>query len=106
VVPWNKITEVDVTDILRVHTEEQRLRCPGVQLVMRDMRRARAGGRKLGADSSISRADFVVDRIDQHVNLYGGTGAPDADVVTTWARPELTIAGVLAVIAILAQFLR
>lgn len=106
VVPWNKITEVDVTDILRVHTEEQRLRCPGVQLVMRDMRKARAGGRKLGADSSISRADFVVDRIDQHVNLYGGTGAPDAEVVTTWARPELIITAALAVIALLAELLR
>ena len=106
VVPWNKITDVDVTDILRVHTENQRLRCPGVQLVMRDLRKQWVGGRKLGPDSSISRADFVVDRIDNHVNLYGGTGSEDAEVVSTWARPELSIVAVLAVVALLAEFLR
>jgi hypothetical protein len=105
-VPWNKITEVDVTDLLRVHTEDQRLRVPAVQLVMRDLRKQRVGGRKLGADSSISRADFVVDRIDQHVNLYGGTGSPDAEVVTTWARPELTLLAVLVLVAVAAEFLR
>jgi hypothetical protein len=106
VVPWNKITDVDVTDILRIHTEDRRLRCPGVQLVMRDIRKQRAGGRKLKAENSMSRAEFVVDRIDYHVNLYGGTGAPDAEIVTTWARPELAIAAVLAVVALVAQFLR
>jgi len=106
VVPWNQITEVDVTDILRVHTENRRLRCPGVQLVMRDMRKARAGGRKLKAENSMSRADFVVDRIDHHVNLYGGSGSAEAEIVTTWARPELAIAAVLAVVALVAQILR
>jgi hypothetical protein len=106
VVPWNKITDVDVTDILRVHIDDRRLRCPGVQLVMRDMRKQRAGGRKLKPDSSISRADFVVDRIDHHVNLYGGTGSADGEIVTTWARPELAIAAVLAVGALIAQLLR
>jgi hypothetical protein len=105
-VPWNKITDVDVTDILRVHTEDQRLRCPGVQLVMRDIRKQRAGGRKLKAENSMSRAEFVVDRIDYHVNLYGGTGSADAEIVTSWARPELTIGAVLAVVALVAQLLR
>ena len=105
VVPWNKITDVDVTDILRIHTDDRRLRCPGVQLVMRDMRKQRAS-RKLKPESSISRADFVVDRIDHHVNLYGGTGSADAEIVTTWARPELAIAAVLAVVALIAQLLR
>ncbi|WBQ04104.1 PH domain-containing protein [Kribbella sp. CA-293567] len=106
VVPWNLITETDVTDILRVHTETGKLRCPGVQLVMRDMRKSRVGGRKLKAENSMSRADFVVDRIDHHVNLYGGTGAEDAKIVTTWARPELALAAVLAVTALIAQLLR
>jgi hypothetical protein len=106
VVPWNKITEVDVTDILRIHTEDRRLRCPGVQLVMRDMRKSRVGGRKLKTENSMSRAEFVVDRIDHHVNLYGGTGSEDAEIVTTWARPELAVAGVLAVVALVAQLLR
>jgi hypothetical protein len=103
-VPWGKITDVDVTDILRVHTENARLRAPGVQLVMRDVRKQRVGGRKLGPESSISRAEFVVDRIDNHVNLYGQSS--EGEVVTSWARPELTIVGVLAVIALLAEFLR
>jgi hypothetical protein len=73
---------------------------------MRDMRKQRAGGRKLKPDSSISRADFVVDRIDHHVNLYGGTGSADGEIVTTWARPELAIAAVLAIGALIAQLLR
>lgn len=106
VVPWNLITDVDITDILRIHTEDRRLRCPGVQLVMRDMRKQRVGGRKLKADSSVSRAEFVVDRIDHHVNLYGGSGAADGGIVTAWARPELAIAAVLAVVALVAQLLR
>lgn len=106
VVPWNLITEVDMTDILGVHVGDRRLRCPGVQLVMRDMRKQRVGGRKLKSDSSISRAEFVVDRIDYHVNLYGGSGSADAQVVSTWARPELAIAAVLAVVALVTQLLR
>jgi hypothetical protein len=103
-VPWNKITDVDVTDILRVHTELGKIRCPGVQLVMRDMRKQRVGGRKLKADSSISRADFVVDRIETHMQQYGPTA--EGEVVTTWARPELSIMAVLALVAILGEFLR
>ncbi|MDX6281377.1 MAG: hypothetical protein QOH03_2448 [Kribbellaceae bacterium] len=107
VVPWNKITDVDVTDILRVHTEDQRLRCPGVQLVMRDIRKQRAGRTsKLKTENSMSRAEFVVDRIDYHKNMYGGTGSADAEIVTSWARPELIIAAVLAVVALVAQLLR
>ncbi|TDU88607.1 PH (Pleckstrin Homology) domain-containing protein [Kribbella voronezhensis] len=103
-VPWNKITDVDVTDILRVHTELGKIRCPGVQLVMRDMRKQRVGGRKLKADSSISRADFVVDRIESHMQQYGPTA--EGEVVTTWARPELSIIAVLALVALLGEFFR
>jgi PH (Pleckstrin Homology) domain-containing protein len=103
-VPWNKITDVDVTDILRVHTEDGRIRCPGVQLVMRDLRKQRVGGRKLSPESSISRADFVVDRIDNHVARYGPTS--EGEIVTTWARPELATIAALAAIALLAQLLR
>jgi len=103
-VPWNKITDVDVTDLLRVQTDAGRLRCPGVQLVIRDLRKQRVGGRKLGQDSSISRADFVVGRIENHIERYGPT--TDGEVVTTWARPELTILAVLALIAMVTQELR
>jgi hypothetical protein len=102
--PWSKVTGVDVTDILRVHTGEERFRAPGVQLVMRDLRKQRVGGRKLSPDSSLSRADFVVDRVEAHMAQYGETS--EGDVVTTWARPELTILAVLAVIAIVAAILR
>jgi hypothetical protein len=103
-VPWNQITEADVTDILRVQTTNQRLRCPGVQLVMRDMRKQRVGGRKLGAENSISRADFVVDRIENHIERHGP--AAKGEVVTAWARPELWIFGGLVVVALLAWLSR
>jgi hypothetical protein len=104
VIPWSKVTGVDVADILRVHTSDNRFRAPGVQLVMRDLRKQRVGGRKLSADSSISRADFVVDRIETHMAQYGEQS--DGEVVTSWARPELIIMGVLAVVAIVAALLR
>jgi hypothetical protein len=103
-VPWNQITEADVTDILRVQTANQRLRCPGVQLVMRDMRKQRVGGRKLGAENSISRAEFVVDRIENHIERHGP--AAKGEVVTAWARPELWIFGGLVVVALLAWLSR
>ena len=103
-VPWSKITDADVTDILRVHTDTGRIRCPGVQLAMRDLRKQRVGGRKLGPDSTISRADFVVQRIDNHVDQYGSTA--EGEIVTTWARPELSIIAALAVVALLAELFR
>jgi hypothetical protein len=103
-IPWNKITDVDVTDILRVHTERGKIRCPGVQLVMRDMRKQRAGGRKLRDDSSISRADFVVARIESHQEQYGPTA--EGEVVTTWAYPELSIIAVFALVAVIGGLFR
>jgi PH (Pleckstrin Homology) domain-containing protein len=103
-IPWSKVTGVDVTDILRVHTPENRFRAPGVQLVMRDIRKQRVGGRKLSDDSSISRADFVVNRIETHMEHYSAKS--DGEIVTAWARPELAVAGALAVVAVLAALLR
>lgn len=103
-IPWRKVTGVDVTDILRVHTDTNRFRAPGVQLVMRDMRKQRVGGRKLSDDSSISRADFVVNRIESHMEQYGEKS--DGQVVTSWARPELAALGVLVVVAVLAALFR
>ncbi|TDD60426.1 PH domain-containing protein [Kribbella antibiotica] len=104
VIPWNQVSGADVADILRVHTDAGRFRAPGVQLVMRDLRKQRVGGRKLKADSSVSRADLVVGRIEAHMDQYGAVdGGP---VRTNWARPELAIIGVLAVVAIVAALLR
>ncbi|MEU4196170.1 PH domain-containing protein [Kribbella sp. NPDC026611] len=103
-IPWSKVTGVDVTDILRVHTADDRFRAPGVQLVMRDLRKQRVGGRKLAADSSISKADFVVNRIENQMEQYGDKST--GEVVSEWARPELTLLGVLAAIAIVAAVLR
>ena len=103
-VPWNKITEVDVTDILRIHTEAGKVRCPGVQVVIRDLRKQRVGGRKLKDDSSISRADFVVERIENHIDRYSRDAK--GEIVTSWARPELIVLGALVVLAIVAQVLR
>jgi hypothetical protein len=103
-IPWSKVARVDVTDILRVHTGDHRFRAPGVQLVMRDLRKQRVGGRKLSDDSSISRADFVVNRVETHMEQYGEQS--DGEVVTTWARPELAAIGLLAVVAVLAALYR
>jgi hypothetical protein len=58
----------------------------------------------LSTDSSISRADFVVGRIETHMTQYSEQS--DGEVVTSWARPELTIVGVLAAVAIVAAFFR
>ncbi|MGC4942534.1 PH domain-containing protein [Kribbella sp. DT2] len=103
-VPWHKIEDADVTDILRVHTAGGKIRCPGVQLVMKDLRKSRVGGRKLAAENSISRAEFVVDRIDNHRERLAATA--EGEIVTSWALPELITLGVLAVLAVVAQFLR
>ncbi|MGW7684333.1 PH domain-containing protein [Kribbella sp. NPDC054772] len=103
-IPWSKVTGVDVTDILRVHTEGNRFRAPGVQLVMRDLRKQRVGGRKLAADSSISKADVVVNRIESMQEQYSAQA--DGEVVTEWARPELIVLGVLAVVAVVSAIVR
>ncbi|MGW6201509.1 PH domain-containing protein [Kribbella sp. NPDC055110] len=103
-IPWSKVSGVDMTDILRVHTDGNRFRAPGVQLVMRDLRKQRVGGRKLAADSSISKAEFVVNRIEHHQEQYAAKS--EGDVVSGWARPELIVFGVLAVIAVIAAVVR
>jgi hypothetical protein len=103
-IPWNRVTEVDVTDVLRVTTPSARVRCPGVQLVMRDLRKQRVGGRKLAADSSISRADFVVGRIEAHVERYAAEA--EGEAASRWAVPELSILGGLAAVALLTWVLR
>jgi len=104
VIPWNQVAGADVADILRVHTDAGRFRAPGVQLVMRDLRKQRVGGRKLAPDSSVSRADLVVGRIEAHMDQYGAVDG--GEVKTNWARPELAIMGVLAVVAVVAAVLR
>lgn len=103
-IPWSEVTGVDVADILRVHAGDNKFRAPGVVLVMRDVRKQRVGGARLPEDSSISRADFVVDRIEAHMNQYGEQAG--GEVVTSWARPELIAIGVLAVVAVVAALLR
>lgn len=103
-IPWSKVTGVDIADILRVHVGDTKFRAPGVVLVMRDVRKQRVGGAKLPAESSISRADFVVDRIETHMSQYGEQSG--GEVVNTWARPELILLGVLAVAAVVAAVLR
>ncbi|WP_148256560.1 PH domain-containing protein [Kribbella flavida] len=104
-VPWNKVADADVTDLLRVETESgRRIRCPGVQLVMKDLRKQRVGGRKLSAENSITRADFVVDRIDNHRERHAGTAT--GEVSTRWAVPELAVLTALVLTALVGQLLR
>ena len=103
-IPWSKVTGVDVTDILRVHVDGGRFRAPGVQLVMRDLRKQRVGSRKANAESSISKAEFVVNRIETHQEQYAATSG--GEVENGWAVPELAIFGVLALIAVVAAVVR
>ena len=46
----------------------------------------------------------MVDRMERHMEQYGDQSG--GEVVTSWARPELTIIGVLAVVAVLAALFR
>lgn len=103
-IPWDKVTGADITDILRVHTENDRFRAPGVQLVMRDLRKQRMGRDKPASESSLSRADLVVDRIEAHMSQYGKE--PGGELRTSWARIELIVIAVLAVVAVVAAILR
>jgi hypothetical protein len=75
---------------------------------MRDLRKQRVGGAKLAKESSVSRADFVVDRIEVHMDQYGDKSGdqPGGELVTTWAKPELIIIGVLAVVGVVAAIVR
>ena len=104
-IPWSKVTGVDVTDILRVHAGDDRFRAPGVQLVMRDLRKQRVGGRKLSAESS-DLPGRVRRQPDREPHGPVRRQQSDGEVVTTWARPELTVIGVLAVVAVLAALFR
>lgn len=103
-IPWAKVTDVDVADTLRVHTQDRRIRVPAVQLVMRDLRKQRVPGRKLKTDNSISQADFVVGRIDSHREQYAESST--GEVRTTWARPELIAIALLAAVGLVAYLFR
>ena len=96
-VPWDKVVEVDLADIVRVETPERRLRAPGVQLVMRDLRKQRVRGPSAKEDSA-ARANFVVERIEQHAERYRKTST--GEIVTSWATPELIVFGALGLIAL------
>jgi UDP-N-acetylmuramyl pentapeptide phosphotransferase/UDP-N-acetylglucosamine-1-phosphate transferase len=98
-VAWNQVKDVDVTDIVRIHTPGRQFRCPGVQLVMRDLRRQRVG-RKVSEDSSISRAQFVVTRIEHHMERYGASS--EGGIVSRWAIPEMLVIAALLLVALVA----
>jgi hypothetical protein len=99
-VPWADVEGADVADILRVELAGRRVRCPGVQLMMRDLRRQRYGRAKPDAQNSVTRAGFVVGRIEHHMEYYGKTST--GAVTTRWAVPELAAMGVLALVALVA----
>ena len=99
-VPWSDVEGVDVADILRIRVDGKRLRCPGVQMMMRDLRRQSAGRIKPDRESSVSRAEFVVGRVEHHMDRYAktSTGTPS----TSWARWELIALAALAALAAIA----
>jgi hypothetical protein len=98
-VPWSLVKGADITDILRVELEGRRLRCPAVQVVMRDMRRQRAGRVKADKDTSLSRAEFVADRVDYHRDYYGKSSI--GEPTSRWALPELIVIAALLLIALI-----
>jgi hypothetical protein len=99
-VGWSHVEGVDVADILRIQLPDRRLRCPGVQLMMRDLRRQRVGRIREDRDSSITRAGFVVARVEHHMDYYSKTST--GEHVTRWAVPELALVGVFALVALVA----
>jgi len=99
-VPWADVEGTDVADVLRVQLPGRRLRCPGVQLMMRDLRKQRYGRLKTEDENTLTRAGFVVSRIEHHIDHYAKSST--GEVVTRWAKPELITAGVLALIAVVA----
>ncbi len=99
-VPWSDVQSVDMADILRVQLDGKRLRCPGVQMMMRDLRRERAGRVKADRDTSVSRAEFVITRLEHHMERYSKTST--GEPVSTWARWELITLAALALIAAIA----
>ncbi|MFC0627361.1 PH domain-containing protein [Kribbella deserti] len=95
-VPWSLVESADIADIVVVQTPGKRLRAPGVQLIMRDMRKQRVRGSS-GADDSVSRAGFVVERIEQHAERYAKTST--GQISSRWATPELAALAGLIVLA-------
>lgn len=102
-VPWSDVEGVDMADILRIQIPGRRLRCPGVQMMVRDLRRQRAGRIKPDRDSSVSRAEFVVGRVEYHMEYYGKTSTGEA--TSRWAIPELIALATFALIALIAALL-
>jgi Bacterial PH domain len=100
-VPWAEVNGVTMTDLLRIETSAGRLRCPAVQLVMRDIRKERAG-RKVPEDSSSTRTEFVVSRVEYHQERYADSST--GEIVTRWAVPELIALAVLLLIAAVTWF--
>lgn len=103
-VPWSDVRSVDMADTLRIQLDGKRLRCPGVQMMMRDLRRERAGRVKADRDTSVSRAEFVVGRVEHHIERYAktSTGEPTA----SWARWELITLAALALVVVVATLTR
>jgi hypothetical protein len=102
-VPWSDVEGVDMADILRIQIPGRRLRCVGVQMMMRDLRRQRAGRMKPDRESSITRSEFVVGRVQHHMAYYGRTSTGER--TSRWATPELVALAVFAFIAVLASLL-
>jgi len=100
-VPWERIEAADVADILRIQLADGgRIRCAGVQLNMRDLRRQRYGRAKADAENSVTRAGLVVARVEHHIDHYGKSST--GEITTGWAVPELAVLGVLALVALVA----
>jgi hypothetical protein len=98
-VGWSRVEGVDVGDILRVQLPGRRLRCPGVQLAMRDLRKQRVGRTRPDQDTSVSRASFVVARVEHHMEYYRKTST--GEHVSRWAVPELALVGIFGLIALI-----
>lgn len=95
-VPWGHVGEAEVTDVLRVQVDGRWIRCPGIQLILRDIRKElrRGGSKPTGRENTKSYSSTVVQRIEHHVERYaaGATGP----VRSTWRTGELIVLGVAA----------
>lgn len=123
VVPWAAVSDVDVTDVLRVRYGETYLRCfavPRRRPAPSMLRSATTTGQMLPAKdpergwqppSGEPRAAALAQRLrdlrDWHGRGYAGAlpATPPADVVTTWAPDALVALGAVALLVVLGLVL-
>lgn len=118
-VPWGAITNVDVTDVLRIHAGDQTIRCFAVPRRRPTPSRGGATSDRFGFSGMtpspfglgrasggplIGRADAVASRLREQAERYAVAGS--GPVTTMVARDALALLGVAIVLIVVAFVVR